>query len=79
MASTSKPTSEEVRARGRTAPPNAKDRSRGSRAGDPRTQASSPGQEFGAAGGKEDGPDVSAGAGRPMGGPGGRGSSPTRQ
>lgn len=63
MASTSKPPPQDVRGRGDTAPPNAKDRSRGSRAGDPRTNAANPGQEFGAAGGKDDGPDVSAGAG----------------
>ena len=76
MASTSKPQPNDVQARGRTAPPNAKDRSRGSRAGDPRSAAASPGQEFGAAGQKDDGPDASAGAGSRAGGPGGRGSSP---
>ena len=75
MANTSKNDSEPQR----TAPPNWKDRSRGSRAGDPRTAAAVPGQEVGAAGQKDDGPDVTAGAGTPMGGPGGRGSDRQRE
>ena len=78
MASTSKPQPKTVQERGRTAPPNAKDRSRGARAGDPRTEAAVPGQEYGAAGQKDDGPDETAGAGSPVGGPGGRGASPAR-
>jgi hypothetical protein len=77
MVSTSKPTPASGR-RPATAPPNAKDRSRGSRAGDPGTGSATPGQEFGAAGQKDDGPDASAGAGSRPGGPGGRGSSPKR-
>jgi len=78
MASTSKAPPKDGRQRTRTAPPNAKDRSRGSRAGDPRTEAAVPGQAFGAAGQKGDGPDQTAGAGSRPGGPGGRGSSPAR-
>ena len=43
--------------------PNAKPRGRGSRADDPRADAANPGREFGAGGQKDDGPDVTAGAG----------------
>lgn len=43
--------------------PNFKNRERGSRADDPSADTTNPGREFGAAGGKEDGPDATAGAG----------------
>lgn len=58
--------------------PNEGDRTRGSRAEDPRADSAVPGREFGAGGQKEDGPDASAGAGSDMDAPGGRGSSPAR-
>ncbi|RAK58084.1 hypothetical protein [Phenylobacterium deserti] len=43
--------------------PNGKDRSRGSREGDPAADSVMPGREFGAGGQVDDGPDETAGAG----------------
>jgi hypothetical protein len=77
MASTSKPPPKDAEARKDVhRPPASHEHQRGWRQGDPKSAAAVPGQEYGAAGGKEDGPDVSAGAGSPSGGPGGRGTSP---
>jgi hypothetical protein len=56
--------------------PNEGIRDRGARQGDPDADSVLPGREAGAGGQKDDGPDVTAGAGSPPGGPGGRASKP---
>ena len=77
MASTSKrPPDRKPSPADQRGPPNAKPRARGSRQGDPNAESVLPGREFGAGGQKEDGPDVTAGAGAQHPGSGGRASRP---
>jgi len=55
-------------------PPQAKPRGRGSSVGDSSEASALPGQEFGAGGQLDDGPDESAGADQAVGGREGRGA-----